>query len=186
MSVALGNLGPSLRHPDKPQVPADFGFRPGKATFSCLQHTGEEPLKERPSNVLDGKRLWTFVSRAASALGSISTPAVMTEMKVVERHLKRDLIRCRCTQRMNLWLPEGNDGRKEESGSLGWTCTHTTVFKLEDPQGLLYSAGNSAQCYMAAWVGGESRGEWMYVCVWLSLCCASETIKTWLISCTST
>lgn len=128
MSVALGNLGPSLRHPDKPQVPADFGFRPGKATFSCLQHTGEEPLKERPSNVLDRKRPWTFVSRAASALGSISTPAVMTEMKVVERHLKRDLIRCRCTQRMNLWLPEGNDGRKEESGSLGWTCTHTLLY----------------------------------------------------------
>lgn len=45
---------------------------------------------------------------------------------------------------------------------------HTTIFKLDDPQGLLYSAGNSAQCYMATWVGGESRGEWMHACVWLS------------------
>ena len=33
---------------------------------------------------------------------------------------------------------------------------------------LLYSKGNSAQCYVAAWMGGESGGEWMHVHVWLS------------------
>ena len=33
---------------------------------------------------------------------------------------------------------------------------------------LLYSTGNSAQCYVAAWVGGEFGGEWIHVCVWLS------------------
>ena len=33
---------------------------------------------------------------------------------------------------------------------------------------LLYSTGNSAQCYVAAWMGGEFGGEWiqyMYGCV---------------------
>ena len=34
---------------------------------------------------------------------------------------------------------------------------------------LLYSTGYSAQCYVAAWVGGDSGGEWTHVCVWLSL-----------------
>ena len=30
---------------------------------------------------------------------------------------------------------------------------------------LLYSTGNSAQCYVAAWMGGEFRGEWIHVCM---------------------
>ena len=33
---------------------------------------------------------------------------------------------------------------------------------------LLYSTGNSAQCYLAAWMGGECGGEWIYVYVQLS------------------
>jgi len=28
---------------------------------------------------------------------------------------------------------------------------------------LLYSTGYSAQCYMAAWMGGEFRGKWILV-----------------------
>ena len=34
---------------------------------------------------------------------------------------------------------------------------------------LLYSVWNSAQCYMAAWMGGEFGGDWIHVYVWLSL-----------------
>ena len=30
---------------------------------------------------------------------------------------------------------------------------------------LLYSTGNSAQCYVAAWMGGEFREEWIHVYV---------------------
>ena len=33
---------------------------------------------------------------------------------------------------------------------------------------LLYSTGNSASCYVAAWMGGELGGEWIRVYVWLS------------------
>ena len=32
---------------------------------------------------------------------------------------------------------------------------------------LLYSRWNSAQCYVAAWMGGEFGGEWIHVYVWL-------------------
>ena len=35
-------------------------------------------------------------------------------------------------------------------------------------KGLLYSTGNSAQCYLAAWMGGEFEEEGIYVYVWLS------------------
>ena len=28
---------------------------------------------------------------------------------------------------------------------------------------VLYSTGNSAQCYVEAWMGGELGGEWMYI-----------------------
>ena len=34
---------------------------------------------------------------------------------------------------------------------------------------LLYSIWDSAQCQVAAWIGGELRGEWIYVYAWLSL-----------------
>ena len=33
---------------------------------------------------------------------------------------------------------------------------------------LLCSTGNSAQCSVAAWVGGEFGGEWIHVYGWLS------------------
>ena len=33
---------------------------------------------------------------------------------------------------------------------------------------LLYITGNSAQYYVAVWMGGEFGGEWIHVHVWLS------------------
>ena len=33
---------------------------------------------------------------------------------------------------------------------------------------LLYSVWNSAQCYVAAWMGGGLGGEWIHVYVWPS------------------
>ena len=33
---------------------------------------------------------------------------------------------------------------------------------------LLYSTGDSAQCYVAAWLGREFGGDWIHVYVWLS------------------
>ena len=32
----------------------------------------------------------------------------------------------------------------------------------------MYNTGNSAQCYMAAWMGEEFGGEWIHIYVWLS------------------
>ena len=46
---------------------------------------------------------------------------------------------------------------------------HTLVYlKQTTNKDLRYSTGNSAQCYMAAWLGGEFGGKWIYVCVWPS------------------
>ena len=44
---------------------------------------------------------------------------------------------------------------------------HTAIFKMANQQDLLYSTWNSAQCYVAAWMGGEFKGEWIHVYVWL-------------------
>ena len=41
-------------------------------------------------------------------------------------------------------------------------------FKWITNKDLLYSTGNSAQCYAAAWMGGEFGGEWIHAYVWLS------------------
>ena len=31
---------------------------------------------------------------------------------------------------------------------------------------LLYSTGVSVQCYVVAWIAGESGGEWLHVCAY--------------------
>ena len=47
---------------------------------------------------------------------------------------------------------------------------------------LLCSIGNSAQCSVAAWMGGEFGGR-VDTCIWMaeSLCCPPETMTTLLI-----
>ena len=40
--------------------------------------------------------------------------------------------------------------------------------KMDNNKALLYSTGNSVQCYVAAWTGGEFGGEEIPVCIWLS------------------
>ena len=46
---------------------------------------------------------------------------------------------------------------------------------------LLYSTGNSTQCYVATWMGGKFRGEWIHVYVWLSSFAVHLKLSTLLI-----
>ena len=39
---------------------------------------------------------------------------------------------------------------------------------MDDQQGPTVQHRESAQCYVAAWMGGELGGEWIHVYVWLS------------------
>ena len=41
----------------------------------------------------------------------------------------------------------------------------TSIFKMETNKDLLCGTWNSAQCYVVAWMGGESGGEWILVYV---------------------
>ena len=41
-------------------------------------------------------------------------------------------------------------------------------FKSITNKDLLCSTGNCAQCYVAAWVGGEFGGHWIHTYIWLS------------------
>ena len=50
---------------------------------------------------------------------------------------------------------------------------------------LLCSTGNSAQRDVAAWMGGEFRGEWIHAYVWLSPLAVHLKLTTLLISYTS-
>ena len=46
-----------------------------------------------------------------------------------------------------------------------YTLLYLKWITNKDP---LYSTWNSAQCYVAAWMGGELGGEWIHVYVWMS------------------
>ena len=49
------------------------------------------------------------------------------------------------------------------------TDVYTLLYlKCTTNKDLLYSTGNSAQCYMVAWMGGDFGGQWIHVYVWLS------------------
>jgi len=49
---------------------------------------------------------------------------------------------------------------------------NNAVFQVDNQQlPTVFSTGNSAQCYVAAWMGGEFGEEWIHVYVWLSPFC---------------
>ena len=57
-----------------------------------------------------------------------------------------------------------------ESWQIHWyfSMSKLLYFKWITNKDILYSTGNSAQCYVAARMGGEFRKEWIHVYVWLS------------------
>ena len=56
------------------------------------------------------------------------------------------------------------EGIVKEFGEVKYTLSY---LKWRTNKDLLYGTGNFAQCYGAAWMGGESGGEWIQVYVWL-------------------
>ena len=69
---------------------------------------------------------------------------------------------------LELMVPGRTDGVPEgivkEFGMDMYTLLYLEWITNKDLQ---YSTGNSAQCYMAAWMGGKFGGEWIDVFVWL-------------------
>ena len=59
----------------------------------------------------------------------------------------------------------GMVGIVREFGMELYTLLYLTWITNKDP---LHGTWNSAQCYVAAWMGGEFGGEWILVCIWLS------------------
>ena len=73
----------------------------------------------------------------------------------------------------------GREGIVRDLGKVKYTLLYLKWMTNKD---LLYGTWNSAQCYVAAWMGGAFTGGWIHVNVWLSpFSCSSETITTLLI-----
>ena len=70
-------------------------------------------------------------------------------------------------ERMNYgcWEERWGEGIVREFGMDMYTLIYLTWITN---QNLLYSTWNSAQCYVAAWMGGGLPGEWTHVYQWLS------------------
>ena len=68
------------------------------------------------------------------------------------------------TLRRSLWLLVGGRGGMEEGMVKEFEMDRNTLLYLKwvTTKDLLYSTGNSAQCYVAAWMGvGGFWGEWI-------------------------
>jgi len=59
----------------------------------------------------------------------------------------------------------GGDGKVRELGMVMYTLLY---FKWISNKDVLYSTWTCAQCYLAAWMGGEFGGEWKHLYVRLS------------------
>ena len=70
------------------------------------------------------------------------------------------------TSRTSLRLPGGRIGEEivEEFGMGMYVLLYLKWIISKE---LMYSTWNSAQCYVATWMGGK-LGEWIHVFVWLS------------------
>ena len=76
-------------------------------------------------------------------------------------------IKQKVTQRANLWWLRGRMG-EEIITEFGMNMFTLLYLKWITNKDLLYSTGNPAQCYMAAWMGAELWGEWIHVYIRLS------------------
>ena len=66
------------------------------------------------------------------------------------------------TQRMNLLFPEWKNGGKTVLGD--WDGqVHTAISKMANLQGPTVQHRDSDQCFVAAWMDREFRGEWIYI-----------------------
>ena len=67
----------------------------------------------------------------------------------------------------NLMVTRGKDGGGIVRES-GMDMDARLCLTWRTSKNLLHSPGNSAQCYVEAWMGGGFGGEWIHVYVWLS------------------
>ena len=77
------------------------------------------------------------------------------------------------TWKMNSQLP--GEGRVRDFGVDMYTLPYLKWVTSKD---LLYSSGNSAQCYVAAWMGGGFGRMDTCTCMAESLPCSPETVTT--------
>ena len=73
----------------------------------------------------------------------------------------------------------GGEGWRKDGGGIvrefGMDTYTLLCLKWITNKDLRYSTWNSAQCYVAAWMGREFGGEWIHVYVWLS--CSAKHLK---------
>ena len=60
---------------------------------------------------------------------------------------------------------EGENGGNAIVGEFGMDICTQLYLKWITNKDLLYNTGNSAQCYVAAWMRGESGGQWIHIYV---------------------
>lgn len=74
------------------------------------------------------------------------------------------------TERANLWLLRREGWGEEGNQGLWGGHVHIVIFfKMDSQLGPTVQTGNSARCYVEAWMGGQFGGEWAHIYVWLSL-----------------
>ena len=90
------------------------------------------------------------------------------EMKIVNCCLNRNRLTNLEKEIMVPRVGGGEDGGRDSKKVWEGGIVILLHSKWITDKDLLHSTGNSAQCYVAAWMGGEFGGEWIYVYVWLS------------------
>ena len=93
----------------------------------------------------------------------------ISHMWNLKRNDTNELTKQKETHRLRGWIyacwgkDEGRDSWRVLYGHV-----HTAIFTMDNHKDLLHSTWNSAQCYVAVWIGQEFGGEWINISIWLS------------------
>ena len=89
----------------------------------------------------------------------------------LRRNDTTDLTEWRLTDLENELVAAGGGEKGRGEGivrEFGINMYTLLYMKWRTHKDLLSGIGNSAQCYVAAWMGGEFGAGWIHVCGWLS------------------
>ena len=138
----------------------------------CSIKKGRKEWNNAIGSNMDGPRYydaeWNKSEREGEILYDI--PFMSNFKKMIQMNL---LMKQKFSQKTNLWLPWGESGG--EIVMEFWINMYTLLYlKWITNRVQLYSTGNSAQYYVAAWMGGElGENDYMHMYGWVS------SLSTW-------
>ena len=143
-----------------------LGLRPGTmGYYLATKKNWNNAICSNMKGPTDCHTKWSQSDREGEILYKSLKCGIWTEM------MKAELVKQKDTHRLREWIYgfQGEGWREGIVREFGVDTNTLLYLKWISSRVVQYSTWNSAQCYVAAWIGGEFGGAGIRVYVWLSL-----------------